>query len=100
MSGRASPPSTRHGLAPSLRGPACCECVAAQMPSRKSRCTVLGCLVPDVGPVCTLDEVRPGLLRPPVEGLKDAFLWTSEACSDAVSYTHLRAHETRHDLVC
>ena len=21
-------------------------------------------------------------------------------CPDAVSYTHLRAHETRHDLVC
>ena len=24
----------------------------------------------------------------------------SEWCAGAVSYTHLRAHETRHDLVC
>src|SRR5450759_1743116 len=33
--------------------------------------------------------------------LKDApILILDEATSSAVSYTHLRAHETRHDLVC
>src|SRR5450756_1542522 len=29
----------------------------------------------------------------------DADQWTKHSCQ-AVSYTHLRAHETRHDLVC
>src|SRR5450756_932630 len=35
------------------------------------------------------------------EALRAAANWTSQAASwRAVSYTHLRAHETRHDLVC
>src|SRR5665648_1135367 len=33
--------------------------------------------------------IRPGYM----------FFWTSD-CTIPVSYTHLRAHETRHDLVC
>src|SRR5665648_718306 len=35
-------------------------------------------------------------------GLDDirSFNWLRKSPMDAVSYTHLRAHETRHDLVC
>src|SRR5659263_702325 len=31
---------------------------------------------------------------------KRSFLFNIRADTDPVSYTHLRAHETRHDLVC
>src|SRR5665648_696688 len=35
------------------------------------------------------------------EGVKTAMITQSaDKCVIAVSYTHLRAHETRHDLVC
>src|SRR5450756_785028 len=29
-----------------------------------------------------------------------SYFWRSETVENTVSYTHLRAHETRHDLVC
>src|SRR5450759_5831165 len=32
--------------------------------------------------------------------LNSRILWTFSAAYNPVSYTHLRAHETRHDLVC
>src|SRR5450759_2658007 len=30
----------------------------------------------------------------------EVYVWNEEAWQEPVSYTHLRAHETRHDLVC
>ena len=30
----------------------------------------------------------------------EKYVGLTEQCAEAVSYTHLRAHETRHDLVC
>ena len=34
---------------------------------------------------------------PPVDGKRTVLVYMA---ADTVSYTHLRAHETRHDLVC
>src|SRR5428012_4734 len=40
-------------------------------------------------------------LLPQLNGLGAQFLGVIRFCeAEAVSYTHLRAHETRHDLVC
>src|SRR5450756_2757936 len=40
---------------------------------------------------------RPRPLQAPAV---DVLTWLAAAERDPVSYTHLRAHETRHDLVC
>src|SRR5665648_1216486 len=45
-------------------------------------------------PYDSLREVRPPAVTPPSTGG-----WHGSE-RDAVSYTHLRAHETRHELVC
>src|SRR5450756_375181 len=45
---------------------------------------------------------RPGgYAMPVISGLVSDRQWIADAMGvDSVSYTHLRAHETRHDLVC
>src|SRR5450756_2373907 len=49
---------------------------------------------------------RPGLMVPvntswePTQRIATTLVKTMKMMTAAVSYTHLRAHETRHDLVC
>src|SRR5450756_2677855 len=44
--------------------------------------------------------LRDSFARAADQALDDVVTGLSERGLDAVSYTHLRAHETRHDLVC
>src|SRR5450756_1325760 len=45
-------------------------------------------------------RIRELLLRGSLVSGASRFRWTGWDAGLAVSYTHLRAHETRHDLVC
>ena len=64
---------------------------------------VIGTMRMDINMHAFLLENERAVFRPtangapllPSEQMNFTALWT-----DAVSYTHLRAHETRHDLVC
>src|SRR5450759_1122520 len=53
--------------------------------------------------MCIRDRSRPGpgrSRRPLRRSVHTPTCRRAVACSGTVSYTHLRAHETRHDLVC
>src|SRR5664280_1711466 len=50
--------------------------------------------------VYAYDPVVYGAPMPPMAGIQDLVVAGGEARLDAVSYTHLRAHETVLDLVC
>eukprot|EP00825_Cyclidium_porcatum_P014163 TRINITY_DN17569_c0_g2_i1.p6 TRINITY_DN17569_c0_g2~~TRINITY_DN17569_c0_g2_i1.p6 ORF type:complete len:105 (-),score=6.70 TRINITY_DN17569_c0_g2_i1:20-334(-) len=63
----------------------------------KTLCYLVYPLLPNPGA-----GVSPGIDRLPVRR-PCPILWAQNPhvlCVDTVSYTHLRAHETRHDLVC
>ena len=47
-----------------------------------------------------IDEIRKELEFWPDQKLYDEVMNPTGAAEGPVSYTHLRAHETRHDLVC
>src|SRR5450756_1889787 len=51
-----------------------------------------------------INKVITAMVLPDIAGMKqnaaDDAAWAAKNPSEAVSYTHLRAHETRHDLVC
>src|SRR5665648_1227999 len=65
-----------------------------------------------IGGVSSLAEAKPLVIgvtqiveHPALDAARDGFIAALEEAGfkegvDAVSYTHLRAHETRHDIVC
>src|SRR5450756_2768997 len=57
-------------------------------------------LTKPMGPAPVISTREPAVTRPLRQAQMPTDSGSSSAAASSVSYTHLRAHETRHDLVC